>query len=286
MRLSPKSGTWFAVISSNNSDQVIAVVIQARSDLYRHSIPFPTVRQRFRWAGFRIHSPEGAMHKITKFLAVALMTLGLLAGGTVVLPAAPAAALGNNYPWAAATGSSSPLGFAYRNCTDYAAWTISLQKGGGLDDYRFKWADIQSGGSGHARDWRQGALNRGHPVNQNPARGSVAWWGSGFGGGYGHVAVVSEVRDAGNTVVVDEYNYAPEAFGQRTLTPGLPAHRRPAGRGGDDSPRRRDGQRQRQPAQLLLRRHGRESPSRLDRRIGLALRDARRGPRIDQPPRP
>ncbi|GGM93398.1 hypothetical protein GCM10011609_33620 [Lentzea pudingi] len=109
------------------------------------------------------------------------------------------------------------LNFNYRNCTDYAARTLNRQLGGTTTDIRCNWSSIQSGNSDHAKDWRQGAINRGKPVDNMPKRGAVAWWGASHGGGYGH-AIVAEVRDGGNTVVVHEYNGSNTGrFGTRTL---------------------------------------------------------------------
>ncbi|SEQ32801.1 Repeat domain-containing protein [Lentzea albida] len=137
-----------------------------------------------------------------------------------LLVSIPASALGNDYPWPSANMNQlSPLRFNYRNCTDYAAWTLNRQLGGSTSDIRFNWNSIQANNSGHARDWRQGAINRGKPVNDTPRRGAVAWWGASHGGGYGHVAMVAEVRDGGNTVVVHEYNRSNTGvFGTRALT--------------------------------------------------------------------
>ncbi|MGN9909325.1 CHAP domain-containing protein [Phytohabitans sp. LJ34] len=137
----------------------------------------------------------------------------------------PAQALGDNYPWPNANMDAlSPLRFAYRNCTDYAAWTINTQMGGSIGDYRFQWANIQYNGSGHAREWRMGAISRGIPVNGNPQRGAVAWWGSAYGGDYGHVAIVADVRNGGNTIDVHEYNANWNGrFGVRTLQRGTSA---------------------------------------------------------------
>jgi surface antigen len=138
---------------------------------------------------------------VLRLLSAVLMTIVM-----AMATSTPAHALGDDYPWPNANMNSySPLGFAYRNCTDYAAWTINTQLGGSVGNIRFRWSDIQSGGSGHARDWRQGAINRGKPVDGTPAKGAVAWWGAGYGGGYGHVAIVAEVRDA-NSILVHEYN--------------------------------------------------------------------------------
>ncbi len=57
---------------------------------------------------------------------------------------------------------------------------------------------------GHARDWRGGAQSRGIPTGATPTPGAIAWWGSSFGGGYGHVAYVERV--GGNNVVISEMN--------------------------------------------------------------------------------
>ena len=41
--------------------------------------------------------------------------------------------------------------------------------------------------------WRQGWLERGRAVSNVPRVGSIAWWGTSRGGGYGHVAIVVAV---------------------------------------------------------------------------------------------
>ena len=57
---------------------------------------------------------------------------------------------------------------------------------------------------GHARDWWAGAEARGIPRGSTPTPGAIAWWGSSFGGGYGHVAYVESVN--GNSVAISEMN--------------------------------------------------------------------------------
>jgi len=138
--------------------------------------------------------------------------------GAVFAHAAPAAAsVGtNDYPWANQTKDSalSPLGFYYRECTDYAAWEINEQMGGDTTHILFKWANIESGGSGNAVNWKQGAINNygANSVNATPAVGSVAWWNSGdwTGDSAGHVAIVSQVDYNTNgsvkDIVVADYN--------------------------------------------------------------------------------
>ncbi|CRK59332.1 Choline binding protein D [Alloactinosynnema sp. L-07] len=163
-----------------------------------------------------VHRRVGAFAR--KLTRASVMVLVVVLGALSV--PGTAHALGNNYPWPHASMSQhSPLRFVYRNCTDYAAWTLNKQLGGSTTDIRFDWSSIQAGGSGHARDWRQGALNRGKPVDGTPKRGAVAWWGSSHGGGYGHVAIVADVRDGGNTIEVHEYNHGyTGAFNARPIT--------------------------------------------------------------------
>lgn len=89
----------------------------------------------------------------------------------------------------------SSRGFAYRNCTDFVAWKRGLN-----------WSQINGGGDGNARGWRQGWLERGRTVSSVPQVGSIAWWGTSRGGGYGHVGIVIGVNPDGS-VNVEHYNY-------------------------------------------------------------------------------
>ena len=148
-------------------------------------------------------------------------------------------AFGNNYPWAdedgpgtdpttytwtdAAGAAISPLSFAYRNCTDYAAWEINEEFGvtNAAGPYRFTWSDIEFGGQGDAVDWAQGAVEHYGPnsVNETPTAGSVAWWGQKAAHGLGHVAIVASVSDGGSTIVIDEYNaLVPGGYDSQSLT--------------------------------------------------------------------
>jgi surface antigen len=99
------------------------------------------------------------------------------------------------YTWTDARGNgSSPLGYAYRNCTDFVAWKLSTANRFG--DYR----DL-----GNASSWATAARARGYRVNRTPARGAVAWWGSELFHGFGHVAWVVNVY--AGSVEVAEYNH-------------------------------------------------------------------------------
>ncbi len=131
---------------------------------------------------------------------------------------------GDNYPWAnengpgtnpatytwtdAAGDAMSPLGFAYRNCTDYAAWEINEELDVTRAPFRFTWSNIESDGHGDAADWEQGAIQNygANSVDEIPTAGSIAWWGKEVADGLGHVAIVASVSNDGSTIVIDEYN--------------------------------------------------------------------------------
>lgn len=99
------------------------------------------------------------------------------------------------YTWTDAHGSdSSPFGYAYRNCTDYVAWKLSIANR--FEGFR---------GLGNASSWAAAARARHYPVNDFPARGAVAWWGTELFGGLGHVAWVVNAYAA--SVEIAEYNH-------------------------------------------------------------------------------
>lgn len=101
----------------------------------------------------------------------------------------------------------SERGFFYRNCTDYVAWRIGRT-----------WGEIEHGG-GSAKYWKDGWIHRGRPWSKSKPRvGSVAWWDGRVGGGYGHVAYVSDVLADGR-IVVEEFNYGGDGeYGTRTIS--------------------------------------------------------------------
>jgi surface antigen len=102
----------------------------------------------------------------------------------------------------------SPLDFAYRNCTDYAAWEINEELDVTKAPYRFTWSNIESDGHGDAADWEQGAIQNygANSVDEIPTAGSIAWWGKEAAHGLGHVAIVASVSNDGSIIVIDEYN--------------------------------------------------------------------------------
>ena len=117
----------------------------------------------------------------------------------------------NAYPcngglWCKNGSVYSERGFAYRNCTDFAAWRRGMI-----------WSEIAPrSGDGNARGWRQGWLERGRTVSSTPKVGAIAWWAaSSTSSDYGHTAIVTGVNPDG-TASVEEYNYAtPGGYGTR-----------------------------------------------------------------------
>jgi surface antigen len=111
---------------------------------------------------------------------------------------------GDDYPYGKGPiDASSPLGYYTRECVDFVAWRLNSQNG-------TTQAPFQFGGYGHAISWRQNAISHGFAVDKKPTVGSVAWWGNGVSavttaGGFGHVAIVSQVN-ADGSIIVEQYN--------------------------------------------------------------------------------
>ncbi len=142
-----------------------------------------------------------------------MLTRGLALGSLALLllaTQAPASSARGSYPYASYDGPGSnpatytwtdpsgngfsPYGYAYRNCTDYAAWRLATTNR--FQDYM---------GLGNASGWAESARARGFRVDHRPARGAVAWWGGELFHGFGHVAwVANAYRGA---VELYEYNH-------------------------------------------------------------------------------
>lgn len=86
----------------------------------------------------------------------------------------------------------SPLGYYYRNCTDYAAWKLK-ERGVPASTYQ---------GLGNANTWDDRAAARGGLTTSTPQAGDIAVWNTGT---FGHVAYVHSVNPDG-TVTVSDYN--------------------------------------------------------------------------------
>jgi peptidoglycan hydrolase CwlO-like protein len=83
-------------------------------------------------------------------------------------------------------------GYAFRNCTDWVAWRVKIDKG------------FAPAGLGNAKTWDDRAPSYGYGVGSAPRKGAAAVSNSGF---YGHVMYVEEVNSDG-TIVVSDYNRA------------------------------------------------------------------------------
>lgn len=151
------------------------------------------------------------------------VTAFLLALSGLAVTVTPASAETGGYPYASLSGPGtspaeywwtdsngngwSPLGYGYRNCTDFVAW--KLRAANGFTD---------TAGYGNAYQWGGRAAARGYVVNMTPAPGSVVWWNSNASGasGYGHVAWVESV--SGDLVTIQEYNHSGAGvFGRRVI---------------------------------------------------------------------
>lgn len=98
------------------------------------------------------------------------------------------------YSWCENGSWLSPLRFAYRNCTDFVAWKLGIT-----------WGSMNfPGGDGNARGWINSPR---FTHSSTPTLGSVAWWGTDVGGGYGHVAYVVGVNSDGSANV-EQYNWS------------------------------------------------------------------------------
>ncbi len=144
--------------------------------------------------------------------AVALSSVfgGMVATVSEISDPAVAAASSDDYPYKAASDCSatygkyswcmpgddeiSPLGYAYRNCTDWTAWKVKQLIGRSP-------TGLRDGGR-----WDDNAVAHGYKVNDSPEPGDAAVWDYTYPGDqYGHVAYVESVN-ADGSVNVSEYN--------------------------------------------------------------------------------
>ncbi|CAN5340163.1 hypothetical protein BH11ACT5_BH11ACT5_08710 [soil metagenome] len=123
--------------------------------------------------------------------------------------------LGDDYPWAyelssAQGGGLSPLNYYYRECVDFVAWRLNRDAGSFAAPFKWVWSTLTPTG-GNASQWEYAWEQHGWPVSDTPIVGSVAWFGWS-----NHVAYVKAVNDDG-TITVEEYNYVPGVYSQRTM---------------------------------------------------------------------
>jgi peptidoglycan DL-endopeptidase CwlO len=116
---------------------------------------------------------------------------------------------GDDYPWRDAGFSLSPLGYVYRNCTDFVAWRLNRDQGVTAAPWKWVWSNLTPNG-GDASQWEKGWIAHGWVTSATPIVGSVAW----FVGN--HVAYVHAIDGA--NVVIEEYNgTTSRAYAERTI---------------------------------------------------------------------
>lgn len=108
-------------------------------------------------------------------------------------------AAGDDYPgrtWTPDVGSVA--GGLARECVDFTAWRMrQLTPGFDKNDpFYGTWYVL-----GNGAQWGSSARSLGYEVDNNPKAGDIAYWG----GGFGHVAFVAEVKENGN-IIIEEYN--------------------------------------------------------------------------------
>lgn len=160
------------------------------------------------------------MRAARRILSTALSTA--LSTGTAVLAAlaitvttaAPALALGNDYPYRySTTNAADRWGFTQRQCVSFVAWR-EAQAGHPLNNGLQHW--------GSAYNWDDAARRLGVAIGTRPVVGAIAqwnayerspYWGPGSStangyvqaGPYGHVAWVRGIYSDGS-VLVEQYN--------------------------------------------------------------------------------
>ncbi len=112
-------------------------------------------------------------------------------------------------------GGLSPLGYYYRECTDFVAWRLNRDAGASTAPWEYTWVRLTPLG-GDAIDWKKNWISHGWGVSGIPTVGWVAWWGI-KGGPQGHVAYVQAAYPDG-TITVEEYNWGGKhSYDTRTI---------------------------------------------------------------------
>ncbi len=147
---------------------------------------------------------------LTRRLGIAALVGALLAMSPVLHPQSVSAASGvDDYPSRLKTARQDslvdPWLFYNRECTSWVAWRLNSENGVAFHNY---WQNVHWG---NASNWKSAAKSAGVPVDNNPTRGSVAWWAAGSAGSSrGHVAWVQVVGDG--AITIEEYNYLREGY--------------------------------------------------------------------------
>ncbi len=122
--------------------------------------------------------------------------------------------LGDDYPWPYELtddqgGGLSPLNYYFRECVDFVAWRINRDQGYYAAPFKWVWSNLTPYG-GNGGQWQYNWEALGRTVSATPIVGAVAYTGG------NHVAYVKSVN-ADGTVTLEEYNYVPGMYSQRTI---------------------------------------------------------------------
>jgi surface antigen len=179
--------------------------------------------------GWDKKSPAAVANTVEPQVTVSKYDADLQAASSIVQGltnrAGPGACAGknalNDYPWPHANVNElSPLGYVYRNCTDFVAWRLNRDAGISIAPWKYSWSNLTPLG-GNAIDWKKSWIDKGWTVSHIPVPGAVAYWGK-SAGSEGHVAYVQAVN-LNNTVALEEYNWGgTNKYDARTIDQGVP----------------------------------------------------------------
>lgn len=119
--------------------------------------------------------------------------------------------IADDYPYKGKYGGTSPLGYAYGNCTDFVAWRMNRDSGTSKPPWKLKHAELTPLG-GNGWEWgRQGSLPGWQTLTSltSLAPGDVVSIPAGVkvlgasGGVYGHVAYVGQISNG--VVTIENY---------------------------------------------------------------------------------
>jgi surface antigen len=121
-----------------------------------------------------------------------------------------------------AGGPADPWSLYKRECVSFVAWRMNVQMGWKEgQEYPFTPAKLGVDLFGNAAEWKNTVGSK-FKMDTTPKVGAIAWWkayernATNIVGAAGHVAVVSAVNPDG-TVLIEEYNFTPWAYGSRTI---------------------------------------------------------------------
>lgn len=119
--------------------------------------------------------------------------------------------IADDYPYKGKYGGTSPLGYAYGNCTDFVAWRMNRDSGTSKPPWKLKHAELTPLG-GNGWEWgKQGSLPGWQTLTSltSLAPGDVVSIPAGVkvlgasGGVYGHVAYVGQISNG--VVTIENY---------------------------------------------------------------------------------